>query len=236
MILAVSSDLDEPRILEVLQKYFSKIPSEKRAEAGAQVPPERPSAAAEKELFVEKDTKQTLVSVCFPLPQVSAENFLLASLVENLLGKGIGSRLWPLRGKEKLAYSVNAQAWMMKKGSLLEAYLETDAKKRESAKEALWKTILLLYENGISEDELAMTKANAKGDFLRQNETKEGRISNMIAFEGLGLGYDFLNRFFDDLDAIKLDQVNAFIKEYLKPEKAVLVFVGKKLAALGDVP
>ncbi len=228
MALAVSSDLDKARILEVLQKYFSKIPTEKKAEAGAQVVRERPPAGAEKEIFVEKDTKQTMVSVCFPLPQVSAENFLLASLVENLLGKGIGSRLWPLRAKEKLAYSVNAQALLMKKGGLLEAYLETDAKKRESAREALWKTVTSLYEQGITEDELAMTKANAKGDFLRENETKEGRIGNMIAFEGLGLGYDFLNRFIDELDAVKLDQVNAFIKEYLKPEKAILVFVGKK--------
>ena len=73
-----------------------------------------------------------------------------------------------------------------------------------------------------------MTKANAKGDFLRENETKEGRIGNMVAFEGLGLGYEFLNRFIDELDSVKLDQVNAFIKEYLKPEKAILVFVGKK--------
>ena len=228
MALAVSSDLDKTRILEVLQKYFLKIPTEKRAEAGAQVVRERPPAGAEKEIFAEKDTKQTMVSVCFPLPQVSAENFLLASLVENLLGKGIGSRLWPLRAKEKLAYSVNAQALLMKKGGLLEAYLETDAKKRESAREALRKTVSSLYEQGITEDELAMTKANAKGDFLRENETKESRIGNMIAFEGLGLGYDFLNRFIDDLDAVRLDQVNAFIKEYLKPEKAILVFVGKK--------
>jgi len=228
MALAVSSDLDKARILEVLQKYFSKIPTEKRAEAGAQIVPVRPPAGAEKEIFVEKDTKQTMVSVCFPLPQVSAEDFLLASLVENLLGKGIGSRLWPLRAKEKLAYSVNAQVLLMKKGGLLEAYLETDARKRESAREALWKTVSSLYEQGITEDELAMTKANAKGDFLRENETKESRVGNMINFEGLGLGYNFLNRFIDELNGVKLDQVNAFIKEYLKPEKAILVFVGKK--------
>jgi len=224
MIIAIISDLDEEKLLEMMRKYFGKFPVGKTQELGA------PSALIpeERTLFVEKDTRQSLVSIGFPLPGISAKNFILGLLVENLLGKGVASRLWPLRIKEKFAYNVNSQATQMIGGGILEAYLETDTKKKEGALEALKKVLSDLSERGITEEELQVTKAYAKANFLRSNETKEIRTTNLASFEALGLGYDFLSRLFAEVDAVSLEEINAYIKDVINLEKAFEVVVGRK--------
>jgi predicted Zn-dependent peptidase len=224
MIITVISDLEKEPLIEILDEYFAKFPSGKPTESKANpvtIPEER-------QILIEKDTKQFFISLAFPLPKITRKNFALASIVENLLGKGVGSRLWDLRYREKLAYNVNAQATLMKEGGILEAYIETDKEKKDVALKALKKVLSNLFENGITEEELEVTKNNAKAYFLRDNETKEIRAGNLVSFEALGLGYEFLNGFFLEIDAIGLDEINAYIKDILNLEKGVEVVIGPK--------
>jgi predicted Zn-dependent peptidase len=224
MVVVVISDLEKAPLIEILDEYFAKLPSGKPAESK----PNFVTIPEERQILIEKDTMQFFISLGFPLPNITRKNFALASIVENLLGKGVGSRLWDLRYIEKLAYNVNAQATLMKDGGILEAYLETDKEKKEVALEALKKVLSSLFENGITEEELEVTKINAKASFLRENETKVIRAGNLASFEALGLGSEFLSGFFLEIDAIGLDEINTYIKDILNPEKGVEVVIGPK--------
>jgi len=222
IIVTVTSDMEKEPLLEILEKYFSKFPPGK--------PPELKqitfSFPEEKKTFIIKDSKQYYISLAYPLPEINPRNFVLASLLENLLGKGPGSRLWALRSKEKLAYHVNCNATQMEDGGILKAYLETDKEKKEIALEALKTVLYDLYENGITEEELEVTKTYTKASFLRKNETKEARANNLASFEALGLGYEFLNRFSQEIETIGLEQINAYIKDILNPENRLEIIVG----------
>jgi len=224
MIVAVSSNLDEKLLVEMIQEYFGKFPQNKREESK----PAGPTLPEEMHLSLEKDTKQTLVSMAFPLPELTARNFALAFMVENLLGKGVDSKLWSLRSKERLAYNVNSQATYLKEGGLLRAYLETENKNKDKALESLKQVLQLLHEKGISEEELQATKTSSKANFLRLNETKEARISSFSDLEALRLGYEFFGRFLTEVDAVSLEEINSFLKEILNPKKGVEVVVGPK--------
>ena len=224
MAVVVISDLEKAPLIEILNEYLAKLRSGKPAESkqnSVTIPEER-------QVLLEKDTKQFFISLGFPLPKITRKNFALASIVENLLGKGVGSRLWDLRYIEKLAYNVNAQATLMKDGGMLEAYLETDKEKKDVALGALKKVLSSLFKKGITEGELEVTKINTKAYFLRDNETKGIRAGNLVSFEALGLGYEFLNGFFLEIDAIGLDEINTYIKDILDPEKGVEVVIGPK--------
>lgn len=225
MACAVISDLDSEKVLALLQKYLSKFPSGEIAPA-SEAPAQLSAAVTPKENFIEKKTKQCLVSTAYSLPATSAKTFVLNYLLENLLGKGPGSRLWGLRSEKKLAYNVNAQVTQMKDAGILEAYLETDATKTGAASEAIKKVLADLYEKGLGEEELQIAKVNTKAQFLRLNETKDKRASTFVIFEGMGLGYDFFTKFSQDLEAATLADMNAYIKNILAPEKASLVVVG----------
>ncbi len=224
MVAVVLSDLEKEPIFEILNKYLGKFPPGKAPESK----PSSLSMSEEKKINLGKDTKQFMICLAFPLPKVSTKNLALALMLETLLGKGVDSKLWPLRIKEKLAYNVNCNATQMKDGGILEAYLETGKEKKETAFEALKKTVFDLFEKGMTEEELSVTKANLRSSFLRNNETKEARVSTLSYFEALGLGLEFFNAFFTEIDAVSLEEINAYIKDILNPEKRVEVIVGPK--------
>lgn len=219
----VVSDIEETRIEGWLLKYFSKLPPGTAPEAASLPPP----SLKEKEIALDKETKQTFISIVFPLPALSLETYALGELVETALGKGVGSRLWPLRSKDRLAYNVGVRATAGRAGGVLEAFLETDRAKAAAALESLQKTIEEFVSSGFSEEELRTAKAYAKGDFLRDNERKEARVRFLAFCRGAGLGLDAYNRFPELVDAVSLAAANAFCRSVLDPSRAARVVIGR---------
>lgn len=224
MVVAAISDMEEEVLSGILERYLNPFP------AGQPIEPEAPTTSLpeDEDIFIEKDTQQYFVSLAFPLPEITTKNYTLAYMIESLLGKGLNSRLWSLRTQEKLAYNVNAHLSQMKYGGMLEAYLETDKEKKEAAVEALRKVLTDLYETGITEEEFEVTKTFSKASFLRENETKTTRARNLSSFEALGLGFSFLDRFSDEIEAISLEEINAYIKDIFDPTKGLEIIVGPK--------
>lgn len=222
MAISVATDLETDDIFSLLEEHFSKFPE------GTVAAPEEISfsTAGQKSQSIEKETLQSLVSLAYPLPPVTPRDFIRGQLLENLMGKGLNSRLWYLRSEMKLAYNVNARATQFRGGGVLEAYLETDQTKKDRALEELKRVLDDLYTNGIGEEELEVTKVLYKAALLRENETKDQRTQTIAEMEALGLGNDFLNRIFQEIDAVTADEMNAFIKDILDPEKAVELIIG----------
>lgn len=223
MTAVVSTDLDKAVILETIQKYSKDFPSEEMEAFPSAFTSSLPE---NKTVFLDKDMTQSLVSISFPLPETTSKNYILASLLDNFLGKGTHSKLWFLRSKKRLAYNVNSRTTLMKRGGILTAYLETDNTKRDTAKEALRGLFLDVFKNGMTEEDLQMTKANTKAFFLRGIETKEERTFQMAELEALGLGFEFMNSFFQEVDAVSLEESNSYIKKILNPERSVEVVIG----------
>jgi zinc protease len=222
VILSVVSDLEMGTITGLLTKYLKDVHRRQPAEPPAPRPILRP---ASRELRAEKDTLQSLLLAAFPLPGVTDRNFALASLAESLLGKGIASRLWRLRQEEKLAYSVNSHYLPLQDSSLLEAYLISENEKKETAFEALRRTLRDVWEKGITAGELEAAKKIALTDLLRDNEAKDKRAINLAVYEALGLGYDFLERIPALYETVTVEKMNSFLSDSLNPERAVWVVV-----------
>jgi zinc protease len=222
IIMSFASDLPESTLLDLVGKYFSGLP------AGHMVAlsPVAASEPERKSIPIERDTKQTFISLAYRLPGISRRNFALASVLESLLGKGQGSRLWTLRAELKLAYNVNCRATQMQEGGIIEAFLETDTAKKEMAREALRSVLAELYRNGTTEDELLFAKNSAKTDFVRDIETKAGKAGIAAFFEASGLGLESCGSLFSEIDALNLDEVNSFIRDILEPERALEVAIG----------
>ncbi|MDH4197712.1 MAG: insulinase family protein, partial [Candidatus Aminicenantes bacterium] len=117
MVFTVVSDVERPTIETLIQKYFAKL------KPGQSEPAPRPEAKVPetREIRLEKDTKQTYVALAYPLPALSARTYVMALALENIIGKGPGSRLWPLRAEKNLAYNVNCSANVMLGGGIIEA-------------------------------------------------------------------------------------------------------------------
>ena len=226
MVLAVSSDRqDAEAAVESALGGFPAVPAASPERAALRVPGER-------EISLTKETKQAYVSEAFLLPQVTPRNFALGLLLENILGKGPGSRLWPLRAERKLAYNVNAVATQMTDGGIIEAYLETDKNKKREALETLRGVLSEVYQSGVTGEDLRAARISVWADFLRDNEARPARTRNLAVFEALGLGLDFYYGLRTELEAVPLEEMNAFTKSVLAPENSVTVVIGPKTETL----
>jgi zinc protease len=225
MILALSSD--RPDAADLVENSFREFPSSPPppAEAAVLRVPEG------REIFLERETRQAFVSLAFPLPKLSPRNYALGLLLENVLGKGPGSRLWALRAERKLAYTVNAVATQMMDRGIMEAYLETDKDKRKEALDGLRGVLSGLSQNGVSDEDLGVARTSVWANFLRDNETKPERMLNLASFEAMGLGLEFFYRLRSELDGVTLGDFTAYLKGTLAPENAVAIVIGPKTEA-----
>jgi predicted Zn-dependent peptidase len=232
MVLVAVSNLDDAEMQALLGRRFGKF----RA-APANVPPATPEAlkaspAGAAARVIEKDSQQTYVGAAFALPAPTPRQFVLQSIVENVLGKGPGSRIWGLRTDRKLAYNVGAAATPMKEAGLLEAYLEASPEKAAEAREALARALVEFYEKGITAEELETGKSELKTSFLRTNEPKSGRATTLGTMDAVGVGVGLFASFAEELAAVRLEEANAFILAAMKPEAASWVIVGPKISKL----
>ncbi len=223
----LSSDLDKSKIQKILEEHFKDIPEGSEIEDKGTLQALLPE---EKSIFIEKETQQNLILFAYPLPKLTEDNYVLSNLLDSLIGKGVNSILWPLRVKEKLAYNVSSRLSLYKEGGLFEVFLETDKKKLDAAHEALQGVLDNLIEEGVSEKVHAANLSYYKGSFLRQIETKRDRTFSLLFCEAMGLGYSFLDRSFQEVDNVTPDEMNAFIKDILSPDKRIEIIIGPKKA------
>jgi predicted Zn-dependent peptidase len=224
IFFCVSSDLDLNTVRELLQKSFRGFPKADPYESTA--PPASPVFPDEREIFHEKQATQSFVGNTFLLPPVSPRIYAKSLLLEVILGRGPGSRLWNLRSKDRLAYTVSAQITWTRNSGLLEAYLETDNDNVEKASRRLKEIFQGLAANGLSETELESNKTLTRARFLRSRERKDIQVRTMALYEILGLGLDFYSRVIDEVRSIELDEMNDFIRDILDPGNTLKVVVG----------
>jgi zinc protease len=223
IVFSVCTDLDREIVRELLEAHFDGFPE---GEGDRNPFPADPVLPEEKTVRKGRDTRQSYVGQAFVLPPLSPAAYAKGFLLEVLLGKPPGSRLWPLREEERLAYNVNARVTWTRGRGILEAYLETENEKTERALSGLSSVISGLWEDGLGEAELAATKTLARSWFLRSQEGKEGRAAAMGHFEALGLGVENLTGLVDAINAVDLDAMNRFIRDVLDPATALVVVVG----------
>lgn len=227
MIITVSSNLGKPEITGIIEKYFKSLPKGDDVTPIVQGVQGVQGAVPEKKTYsLEKDTQQVLISFGALLPGMSKQNYAKIYMLDNLLGKGPGCRLWPLRVKKDLAYNINTHFVQWQDAGVLIIYLKTTVAKKEEAYIALKELITGIYKNGITRQELDTTAVRSRADFLRQNESKINRIQNLAYFEAVGVGFDYLETFFSQVDQVTLEEFNGYIKDLLHPERLVEVIIG----------
>lgn len=222
MVAVIISDMDEALLKPLLARFLGRFP------AGQKLLPRPPQEikAVQSALTVTRQSAQTHIAFAVLLPELNPESYLLASLLETWLGKGVGCKLWPLRNQSDLTYGVNAEVRLQKEAMVLSVFLKTEYRRADEAQKNLLQILKTVYENGISTDELSTTKAYMQADFWRENETRERRSATLAFMEGMGLSYRLAGDLNMRLAAIKQDKFNRFIRDWLAPERWFCLRIG----------
>jgi len=225
-ILSVAGKLDWSALRDLVCELLGDWPS-------AETPPlplVDPSGGYH---HIEHDSNQTQVTLAYPTVVYRDERFYPSRAAVGILSDGMSSRLFSeVRENRGLCYSISASYHSHPDHAAVLCYAGTSA---DRAQETLDVTVseLLRLPEGVEEDELNRMKARTKSAIIMQQESSRSR-SVSLAFDWRHLGRArTMQEVKDHIDALRVDRVNAFLREN-PPADFTCVTLGPKPLEMPD--
>jgi zinc protease len=223
IVFSVATDLPGDKINAIIHDRLGAIKPE-----ADDVPVPTLALQTDKTGFIPFDRNQSFIFMGEMLNYLQPKEVGYLTLINETMGNNVGSRLWFLRQKEKLAYAVYTQYAADKYAAIFRAAIGTDTSKVKTALESLNREWSKLVSDGITENELADAIVNMKNNLIYRIDRKSNRVSSMAVWEYTGYNYRFILDLIDMADHITLDEVNPFIKRKFTDDRRFVSIVGKR--------
>ncbi|UCE65858.1 MAG: insulinase family protein [Candidatus Zixiibacteriota bacterium] len=223
IIFSVATDLPAGQINAIIHERLGEI----APEADTLTLPEL-KLQDEKSGFIKYDRNQSFIFMGVMLNHLEPNEVPYLVLLNEIMGNNVGSRLWYLRQKEKLAYSVYTQYMTDKYGGVFRAAIGTDTTKVKVALNSLNRDWNRLIRDGVTMEELQDARINMKNNLIYYIDRKSNRANYMAYYEYMGYGYRFVPDLIEMADRINLDELNEFVKDEFTEDRKFVSIVGKR--------
>lgn len=224
-VISVAGDVDYKTIKELIEKYFeSEWDNRKGTEKSATY------AITPKSLRKTKPVEQANVAFAFPAYEYGNKKGVALSLLSNVLGGGMSSRLFhKVREELGLAYEIYSVPSDHAEIGYFSVFFAANPKSVARAVGAVKEVLEEIIQNGITEREFSKGKEQLKAGIVLGAERTVSVMRAMGRSVILkGLPFDVDQRL-AEVDAVTMDDVNEVIKEVLKTDKAAASYVGKEI-------
>jgi predicted Zn-dependent peptidase len=221
IVISIAGNFKEEQVINCLETHFSSI-----HQGGKQ--PEITNPIYYKSLYQKpKDMEQVHMNIAFDCIDYSSDEKYVLSVVNAILGGSENSRLFQvIREELGLVYSICSYGSSFQTAGLFHIDVVLNPSKQKVVYDTIFHVINSLQENGISEEELFRTKEQIKTELIIGNESTRNRMSsNGKALLSIGKIIP-LDETIQSLQAVTLEDVNAFMKHYLQKENSSLSLVG----------
>ncbi|MCI8458092.1 MAG: insulinase family protein [Clostridia bacterium] len=179
-----------------------------------------------------KDFEQSNVGISYPSLPFHDPRIPTQNVFGILFGGGMSSRLFQrIREQMGLAYSVYSSPLAYKNNGNFNILLNITPANTEKAVRAVQKEIDEIVANGVTEEEFTKAKIQLKSALVFSEES----VQNMMTAQGkLLLFADELysvDKRIAEIEAVTLQDVNAYARETLTPDRVCTAYVGKKTSA-----
>jgi zinc protease len=222
MVLTVVGDVDLNQVASAVQKEFGKI------QKGNFVPPELPKEpplqkTRKSEVYKEKEQAHFVLG--FPGATVQSRDRYVLDVLDAALS-GMGGRLfYELRDKESLAYSLAFISNVNLDPGYICVYMGTHPDKIETAIAGVLRELKKVKDEGLTDDEVERAKQYLIGNFEIGLQTNGAHARQMSVDELMGLGYDHLQRYPNEIQKVTREDVHRVAKEYFKLEAYALAII-----------
>jgi predicted Zn-dependent peptidase len=225
-IFAVSGDVDTAAIVDVLNGLMADWPTGETAGAVA-APDFTPTPGLY--LVHKEDVNQGRVSIGhLGTQQGNPDRFALQIMNDILGGGGFTSRIMSrVRSDEGLAYSAGSGfGFGIHYDGSFRAFFQSRSEAVARASAIVIDEIERIRNEPVSAEELATSKASFIESFTR-NFASAAQVAGLFAsFELQGRDFEYLASYRDNMAAVTADDVLRVAREYLHPERLVILAVG----------
>jgi zinc protease len=236
LILSVVGDVCAGDAVGVLREAFEGFGGPENGDVNVEDPV--PQEGARREFVVVKDKANVdvLIGAAAPLRR-AASDYYAAMLANRALGEStLSSRLGlQVRDAEGLTYGIASR---FRAPSLAAGpwYITVSVNPGnvERAVESALKVLREYVREGIRAEELEDEKSSAVGSFKVSLSTNAGLAAALWNAEFYQLGLDYVERFPELVRAVSVEEVNAAIRKYFRPDHLTIVIAGDVDAAQGQ--
>jgi zinc protease len=228
LILSAAGGFEAGEAARVLREAFEGFGGPEHAEVEVTDPEPPASARREVVLVRDKANVDVLIGTAAPLRRATSDYYaaLLANraLGESTLSSRLGLRV---RDAEGLTYGISSRfrSPSLAAGPWYIAVSVNPGNVGRAIESALG--VLQEYvEHGIRPEELEDEKSSAVGSFKVALATNAGLAMALWNAEFYRLGFDYVERYPELVGRVTVEEVNAAIRKYFRPERLTVVVAG----------
>jgi zinc protease len=228
LIISVVGDVRVDEVQRLFAEAFGEFTGPESVEISVDDPEPAQATRREIVLLKEKANVDVLLGSAAPLRR-DARDYYAATLANGALGEStLSSRLGlQVRDREGLTYGIGSRfrAPSLAAGPWYIAVSVNPTNVERAVNSAL-KVLRDYVTNGMTADELADEKSSAIGSFKVSLSTNAGLAEALWNAEFFGLGVDYIDRFPELIQAVTLEEANAAIRKYFRPDHLTVVIAG----------
>lgn len=233
LVLTVVGDINTSELQGLFTEAFADFTGTESSDLDITDPEQQTAPLREVVLLKDKANVDILLGSAAPLRR-SSEDYYAAILANSALGQStLSSRLGlQVRDKEGLTYGINSsfRAPSLAAGPWYIG-VSVNPQNVERAIESATGVMRDYVLKGIDPEELADQQSAAIGSFKVGLATNHGLARAIWNAEFYNLGVDYIDRYPQIIQAVTIEEVNAAIRKYFRPDQMTIVIAGDYEAA-----
>ncbi len=224
-ILVIAGDIDVAKTKEMVRRYFGWIPPGPKVQRDI---PKEPEQAEPRRVETPDRVPLPAVMIGYKLPDYRSDDHYALTLLGTILSGGRSARRDRelVYGPSPLAVQVSAGPMQLEDAGVFTASATAmQGRDPKAIEQFLVDAIAKVAESGVSDDELAMAKTQARVTLINGRKTAED-LAGQLGEEAL-FGHDAkrVNEMAAKFDAVTAADVQAVAKKYLQPARAPTLHV-----------
>ena len=211
-VISICGDYDREALAAFAKKLDGKLVVKDTA---VTVP--APTWGAEKDLTMTlPDRNQAHLMVIFPVPGMEDEEATAGlSLLRASLAGQSGLLFRDLRDKQGLGYTVTAFLWQAPKTGFMAFYIGTKPEQLEQAMAGFDKTVKMLKEQDLPEDEILRARNILRGEYYQEHQSLLSRSREAASLIVKGFQPDLDQKIIEQASKTGAAQVRELINKYI---------------------
>jgi len=239
--LAIVGDITAEEAERLIRQYFGEWEQSDVAEMDYEKP-EKPSDTRIA-LVDRSNAVQSVINVTYPVNlKPGSSDDITASVMNSILGGSFSGRINQNLREDK-GYTYGARSYLNPDREIGEFGVSTSVRNEvtDSTLQEIMYELNRIVEQPVLAEELELIKGYMSGSFARSLEDPETVADFAINTERYGLPADYYQNYLKNIDAVRVEDIQEVAQQYITPDKANIVVVGKgsaiadKISSFGEI-
>jgi predicted Zn-dependent peptidase len=222
-VVTAAGAVDPKALIDLVGDAFGGFPARRSKITAGPAPTPHAKLVARNNPALE----QVHITVAVPSYKLSHPRRFAVSVLNNILGGGMSSRLFQnIRERQGLAYAVFSEVNPYSDAGMFSVYAGTGQQNIERVLGSVAEEFRRLKQETVSPDEVRRAKDQLKGQLLLSLESTGTRMSN-LARQEMYFGRLFtVDELLSELEKVTREEVQAIAQEFFQPERIAATVLG----------